>query len=84
MNNSSLGSETAAVIKGMLARGDRPAYIADSCGVSEAFVMAIRAGAYHTWVAPAPAHALPRPETVVRTVHTAARGQTPIDRRDRR
>lgn len=56
---SRLDRETAARIKGMLARGDTLADIAVWFGLNLGVVEAVQAGVVHPFLPAAPAHALP-------------------------
>jgi hypothetical protein len=56
-----LDHETAATMKGMLARGDRVEDIAVWFGLSVRVVHSVQSGAVHPFLAPAPKHALPPP-----------------------
>lgn len=56
-----LSLETAALIKGMLARGDSIEDIAVWFGLSFHIVHGVQSGALHPFLAPAPCHALPLP-----------------------
>jgi hypothetical protein len=55
-----LDRETAACVKGMLARGDAIEDIAVWFGLSVRVVQAVRAGAVHPFLGAAPSHVLPR------------------------